>query len=384
MAHPLLKNMKQSSNLRDISWEVFFKRVLAHRSQYKGIFIQEAVIDWNVPLYQRPQHMAVAMARQGYLVIYRTENWAADDVNGFREVEKNVWITNCSEVDEIDDVIRSIYSTAYATSVDNIKKLSAKGAVLYEYIDHIDAEISGNENIKDLMSLKDFAFSGGADYIVASAQMLYDEAESKVGDDKTIMVKNGVDILHYRNPLHKTRELPASLVGFKKKFKYVVGYFGALAPWLWYETIAELVHQKSDVGFVFIGPDYYGGIDSLPKADNLLYMGTVDYKILPSFGMSFDVCLIPFKPGDIAKTTSPLKLFEYFALEKPVVVTSDMAECVRYPEVFHGASVDALSTAIDQAIAIKDDVAFKKRLSALADENSWDMRAASLIAGMKN
>jgi len=384
VAHPLSKNIEQFNNLRDISWENFTKNILAHRGRYKGVFIQEAVIDWNVPLYQRPQHIAVAMARQGYLVIYRTENWAADDVNGFREVEKNVWITNCSEVDEIDDVIRSIYSTAYATSVENIKKLRAKGTVLYEYIDHIDAEISGNENIKDLISLKDFAFSGGADYIIASAQILYDEAESKAGGNKTIMVKNGVDILHYRNPLHKTRELPESLVDFKRKFKYVVGYFGALAPWLWYETIAELVHQKSDVGFVFIGPDYYGGIDSLPKADNVLYLGTVDYKILPSYGMSFDVCLIPFKPGDIAKTTSPLKLFEYFALEKPVVVTSDMAECVRYPEVFHGASADALSTAIDQAIAIKDDVAFKKRLSALADENSWDMRAASLIAGMKN
>lgn len=384
VAYPLSQDVAQANKSRDVPWDIFAKEILTHRNKYKGIFIQETVIDWNVPLYQRPQHMAVAMARQGYLVIYRTPNWGVDDVHGFREVENNVWITNCVEVDEIDNVVRSIYSTAYTTSVENIKKFSAKGVVLYEYIDHIDAEISGNDNIKNLMQLKDFSFSGGVDYIVASAQALYDEAESKVGNDKTIMVKNGVDIRHYRNPLHKSRDLAASLVSFKKRFKYVVGYFGALAPWLWYETIAELVAQKNDVGFVFIGPDYYGGIDNLPKAGNVLYMGTVDYKILPSYGMSFDVCLIPFKPGDIAKTTSPLKLFEYFALEKPVVVTSDMAECVRYPEVFHGASAEELSAAIDQAIAIKDDVAFKKRLSELADENSWDMRAASLIAGLNN
>lgn len=234
------------------------------------------------------------------------------------------------------------------------------------------------------MALKNFAFSGGADYVVASAQKLYDEAIAAVGTDKTIMVQNGVDIRHYRDPRHKTQVLPASLTNFKKRFKHIVGYFGALAPWLWYETIAHLVSQKSDIGFVFIGPDYYGGIDKLPKTDNVIYLGAVDYKKLPAYGMSFDVCFIPFKPGDIAKTTSPLKLFEYFALEKPVVVTSDMAECVRYPEVFHGASAQELSVAIDNAINTKDDKAFKKRLAELADLNSWDMRAASLVAGLKN
>lgn len=384
VAHPVLKNTVQLVKSGDMPWEVFSQKVLARRNKYKGVFIQEPVIDWSVPLYQRPQHIAVAMARKGYLVIYRTSNWAADDVNGFREVEKNVWITNCDEVDNIDGVVRSIYSTAYATAVENIRRFGEKGQILYEYIDHIDGEISGDENIQKLMSLKDFAFSGGADYIVASAQKLYDEAKSTVGENKTIMVRNGVDVLHYRNPSHKVRELPKSLIDFKKRFKFVVGYFGALAPWLWYETIAELAEQRSDVGFVFIGPDYYGGVEKLPKFDNILYLGTIDYKILPSFGMSFDVCFIPFKPGDIAKTTSPLKLFEYFALERPVVVTSDMAECVAYPEVFHGASAEELSLAIDQAIAVKDDAAFKARLSELADENSWDMRAASLIAGLKN
>lgn len=385
IVHPLSKNIQQLNNSQDISWEEFSKKVLTYRNRYKGIFIQEAVIDWNVPLYQRPQHMAVAMARQGYLVIYRTTNWTNDDVNGFREVEDNVWVTNCDEVDSLEDVVRSLYSTAYSNSVSNILKNGARGKIVYEYIDHIDPEISGDdENIKRLISLKDFAFSGGADYVVASAQNLYSEATEAVGSDKTILVQNGVDTRHYRDPRHNAQVLPASLAEFRRKFKYIVGYFGALAPWLWYETIEQLINQKVDIGFVFIGPDYYGGVEKLPKADNVLYLGSVDYKILPAYAMSFDVCFIPFKPGDIAKSTSPLKLFEYFALEKPVVVTSDMAECTRYPEVFHGDSVEELSSAIDKAIAVKDDADFKKRLSQLADENNWDMRAAALITGLKS
>ena len=94
--------------------------------------------------------------------------------------------------------------------------------------------------------------------------------------------------------------------------------------------------------------------------------------------LKFDVCFIPFAPTEIARTTSPLKLFEYFALEKPVVVTSEMLECIAFPEVFRGDSADALSRAIDQAISYINDPVFKAKLAQLADENDWDMRAQQL------
>ena len=111
---------------------------------------------------------------------------------------------------------------------------------------------------------------------------------------------------------------------------------------------------------------------------NALYLGTVDYKILPSYARQFDVCWIPFAPGEIARTTSPLKLFEYFALEKPVVVTSDMLECVAFKEVFRGDSVKTLSRAIDEAIKVKSSLELKMRLAQLADENDWDERARAM------
>ncbi len=254
-----------------------------------------------------------------------------------------------------------------------------RGVLVYEYIDHIDPEISGDEgNIKRLLALKDFAFGGGADFVVASARKLYDEAAEVVGKERVILVQNGVDTRHYRNPAHLNTEVPDTLQAFRVRHKTLVGYFGALAPWLWYEAISELVSQRSDLGFVFIGPDYYGGAQQLPNAKNVLYLGTVDYKILPAYAMQFDVCFIPFKPGEIAKTTSPLKLFEYFALEKPVVVTSEMLECIHYSEVFSGDSGEALSIAIDRAVAVKDHKDFKKRMAQLADENDWDQRARAM------
>src|SRR5690606_36523948 len=83
-----------SSWSTDLSLDQFKKNILSQAHAYKGIFVQSVVIDWNVDLFQRPQHMANAMARRGYLVIYYTDNWARDDVMGFRQVKPSVWITN--------------------------------------------------------------------------------------------------------------------------------------------------------------------------------------------------------------------------------------------------------------------------------------------------
>lgn len=363
----------------DMSWMEFNNTVLSNRDDYKGVFIQELVIDWNVPLYQRPQHISVAMGRLGYLVIYRTDNWAGDNVDGFREVERNVWITNRQEVDGITGALRSIYSTAYAHSLNYVKSLKENNVLVYEYIDHIDPEISGDqENINRLLALKDFAFKGGADYVVASAKQLHQEAVQALGAERVVLAQNGVDTRHYRDTVHDHAEVSEDLEEFCRNHDHIVGYFGALAPWLWYEVIAKLTDKRADIGFVFIGPDYYGGSAKLPQGENVLYLGVVDYKVLPAYAKRFDVCFIPFKPGDIAQSTSPLKLFEYFALEKPVVVTSDMRECVQYPEVFHGENVEELSAAIDEALAIKDDALFKQRMAELADENDWDKRAEAM------
>ncbi|HMX98943.1 MAG TPA: glycosyltransferase, partial [Agitococcus sp.] len=240
-------------------------------------------------------------------------------------------------------------------------------------------QISGDaENIQRLLALKDLACTSDVDFVVASARKLEEEMVSLVGKKKVISIPNGVDTRHYRNPIHKKMALPNNVVQFRKKYTNIVGYFGALAPWLWYDLINDLVKSRPDLGFVFIGPDYYGGLAKLPKAENVLYLGVVDYKILPAYAHTFDVCFIPFALGEIAKTTSPLKLFEYFALMKPVVVTSDMQECIQFQEVFSGGDVSSISQAIDKAIVIKKDHEFCQKLSNLADQNDWDKRAQEL------
>ncbi len=373
----------RSRGVNDLSWSEFSSTVLADRAAYRGIFVQENIIGWNVPLYQRPQQMATALGRLGYLVIYRTSDTGVDAVDGFRQVAENVWLANAREVDSLEGVVRSVYSTAFFAAPDMLDKYR-RDVVVYEYIDHIDPQISGDDvNVKALLNLKEFAFSGGADLVIASAKALFEEARDAVGEHRVALVPNGVDTRHYRNQKHDNFSLPAELQEWAGRFDAVVGYFGALAPWLWYDELEKLISSNRNLGFLFIGDDYYGGAEKLPLLDNVSYIGSIDYQVLPGYARLFDVCLIPFAPGEIARTTSPLKLFEYFAMEKPVVSTSFMDECVAFPEVFHGDSAESLAEAISSARKAGADSEYRARLRQLADENDWDQRAKAFMRAVE-
>lgn len=358
----------------DLTWDEFQSKVLSQRKQYKGVYVVYPAVDWNIPLAQRPKPLVSALAKSGYLVIYRTPNHI-DRVHGFREMFPNVWVTD-QDVD-IDHAVYSIYSTSYNVDLDMLKNKHQSGRLLiYEYIDHISPLINGsNRAVNHLEQLKRFFFEGGADYVVASARQLEKEAADSLGDDKVIYIPNGVDIEHYRNSTRSDVKVPDRFINFRRRHKIIVGYFGAIAPWLWYEMIEQLVLSRPDVGFVFIGPDYHESARRLPQSENMLYLGAVNYEVLPAYAGLFDVCLIPFAPGEIAHTTSPLKLFEYFALEKPVVTTSFMDECVAFGEVFSGHDAQTISASLDSAIKVKDDSGYKARLALLAERNSWDERA---------
>ena len=361
----------------DITWKEFQNKVLSKRERYKGVFIQEVIIDWGMHLYQRPQHMATALGHLGYLVIYRTRNNQVDNIRGFREVAENVWLTDCKQVDHISGAVRSVYSTSFHIDHRSLdRNVHSDRLLVYEYIDHIDAMISGTDrNVRRIRALKDFAFGGGADLVIASSRKLEAEAIQAVGKDNVLYLPNGVDVDHYRSARHETTAICNELMEFHEKYPQLVGYFGAIAPWLWYDVLDDLARKRPDLGFVFIGPDFHNSLRKLPDTENSLTLGAIDYQILPAYARYFDVCFIPFAPGEIAHTTSPLKLFEYFALEKPVVTTSFMDECVAFPEVFHGDSVQSLSHAIDKAMAVKENPAYRSRLAKLANENSWKERA---------
>ncbi len=361
----------------DMAWADFRAQILDRQDQSALVFVFEPTVDWGVKLFQRPQHLAMALGRQGCIVLYRT---TGDGVGGVREVAPNVWLVGTPEVAELRGVIWCVYSTASLCSPEQMADRRMSGRVVYEYIDHIDCAISGSKaEVKRLLALQAAACSGEADYLVASSRVLYEEMNATDTDSPIAYIPNGVDVAHFCDPKHEETPLPERFLEFRGRYRKLVGYFGAIAPWMWFDMMTQLAEQLQDVGFVYIGPDYGGCGGRLPRGKNVLYLGAVDYEVLPAYALQFDVCFIPFSPGAIAKTTSPLKLFEYFAIGKPVVVTADMQECTAFPEVFAGEDLQTLIEAIEKAFVSSWNPIYRESVLRLAYANTWDVRAEAYL-----
>ena len=66
------------------------------------------------------------------------------------------------------------------------------------------------------------------------------------------------------------------------------------------------------------------------------------------------------------------------------MVTSDMLECTAFEEVLAGGDAQTVANAIDTALALHQNPDFRKRLRALANANSWDVRAETYIKSIEN
>jgi polysaccharide pyruvyl transferase CsaB len=362
------------------------------RAAGREVFVLLPAINWNVPLFQRPQHMALALSRANSFVVYLTfEHLGAECC----EIAPNVWLVACRFAEsnfgaQMDSAlletfrgcIVTAYSTSWLCSIRQLDEIRQRNVLVYEYIDHIDETISGDKT-PVLAEIKRHCLAGGADLVVASARQLFDEAVGRVGADRVAFVPNGVDLAHYDRARRSPSPVPADYLSFKNRHRALVGYFGALAPWLWYDLLNSVTERRPDLGFVFIGPDYFGARSQLINRANVLWTGPVPYANLESYARHFDVCTIPFQLGEVARTTSPLKLFEYFALEKPVIVTSDLRECTLFPEVFAAADPDQFSARLDEALSARGSSAYRMKLRKIAEQNTWDRRAMTLLDACK-
>src|SRR5205085_9020613 len=67
------------------------REVLARVEQSRGAVVFLPSIGWNVHLFQRPHHLARTFAQHRYVAIFDSSN-AQDGVDGFKEVERNLFL----------------------------------------------------------------------------------------------------------------------------------------------------------------------------------------------------------------------------------------------------------------------------------------------------
>lgn len=142
-----------------------------------------------------------------------------------------------------------------------------------------------------------------SDCIIATAVKLYNEALCV--NPKAYLVPNAVSndfakVSGYVKPTGK---------------KKIFGYVGMVDTWFDVKAIQTIVESDSNNEVVIVGPN------NIPQINHnrIKYLGRVSKDKIPEMIKGFDVCLYPFKKIPLLETINPVKIYEYLALNKPVI-----------------------------------------------------------------
>ena len=206
----------------------------------------------------------------------------------------------------------------------------------------------------------------GADAVTATAARLLERWAPLATEAR--LVRNGVDPAHYASP---PAERPLADCP-----RPVIGFIGGIAAWVDLALVEHAARGRPDWTFVLVG-EAFVDVSALEELPNVRLEGARPYEAMPAYVRDFDACLIPFVESELTAAVDPVKLYEYFALGKPVV-TTPLPELDEHRDlVYEARGPDGFVAAVEAALA-EDDPVLADRRRAVAGAASWEDRAASL------
>jgi len=157
----------------------------------------------------------------------------------------------------------------------------------------------------------------------------------------------GVDLARFERARVAGADVPADLRALPGP---VAGYVGGLHHWIDDALLVETARRLPGVSFALVGP-VQTAVSALRGLPNVHLLGPRPHDALPQYLAGFQVGLIPYRVADYTNDIYPSKLFEYLAMELPVVST-DLAVVRAFAERHPGTvAVARDAAAFAEAIA---------------------------------
>ncbi|CAM3626791.1 UDP-galactopyranose mutase [Bordetella sputigena] len=282
-------------------------------------------------VYQRPQHLLSRFARS-HRVYYFEEPVGADD--GEARLDRHV--VDCGVtilvprlpagmdpgqteatlrrlLDQViaDEAIQPAVLWYYTPIALGFSAHLAPAAIVYDCMDELSAfrgappELTARE--AELLTRADVVFTGG--------HSLYEAKRERHRNVHAF--PSSVDIEHFKRARIAGAE-PADQAGIPHPR---LGFYGVLDERLDTGLVARIAAARPDWQLVFVGPVVKIDPATLPRADNIHYLGPKAYGDLPAYLSGWDAALMPFALNESTRFISPTKTPEFIAAGKPVVST---------------------------------------------------------------
>lgn len=231
---------------------------------------------------------------------------------------------------------------------------------VYEHVDNWDSSLG-----KNFFSKEGFReFIHAVKHITVTARVLGEKIE-EAGRFDYIYCPNAVDSLLF-DP-NKEYVFPSDLEVGQKTLLYFGSLWGEWFDW----DLVSYVAKNCDCEINLIGDIYPIAERMREMPPNVHFLGLKRQSELPAYLYYSDIAILPFKNGIIGKYVSPLKLFEYIAMNKPVLATA-LDDIVDYPNVITSDDKTVWKQTVDSDIALKD-------ITIFIAENSWYARCKQIL-----
>jgi glycosyltransferase involved in cell wall biosynthesis len=245
--------------------------------------------------------------------------------------------------------------------------------LIYQVSDKYDANQMDHATASTVIADMHTDLLSQADLVYYSGRKLFEEESAKDLDlaGKARQLEQGVDFDHFASATSQSWSQPAEIADIPHPH---LGYFGAIEPWLIDQQLVRYVSARRP-GWHWVLVGLRASPLEVESLENVHYLGSKPYATMPQFAAGFDVCVLPWvTDNEFVNYGSPIKVREYLATGKPVVITP-IYEYERLDGILRVArGYDDFIAKVEDAL--ENDSADKRAARQQAvKESTWDSRA---------
>lgn len=271
-------------------------------------------------------------------------------------------INTISEKSQLKKIIQNsdIIWVGYCGWYDLIVNVKNKKLV-YDKMDD-DAHITQNRFLRKLIQKVEPKLIKKADIVFVTAINFYKELSSKKKS-----------VYYVPNAYNEELKLNLECECGSNSDKIIYGYVGTIAHWFDLKAI-DVILSANERNYVYlIGPNH------IPKLNHkrVKYIGPVTKDKIGGYINLFNVCLYPFIKNDFLDTIDPVKIYEYLALNKPVIAV-DSVETKKFESLVYRYNNYEVLNALSIE-KLKPPFNTKEECQKYLEDNSWSNRVDTIL-----